>query len=190
MKKIFLILLLTPIILCCNKPKITHVETVTKYYNAKDNQNYEGIKRLINDSITIIEGDYVMPYNPKTFYEVFKWDSIFKTSSKIVDLKVENNEIIATVSSYSARFEFLNNNPLTCQQKIYFNSDKISKIELLKCIDTDWNIWQKERDSLVNWINNHHSNLNGFINDMSMNGALNYLKAIELYRADKIDFNH
>lgn len=74
---------------------------------------------------------------------------------------------------------------MTCQYKISFNSGKISKIEELECKDADWNIWQKKRDSLVSWTKKNHPELDGFINDMTMNGAINYLKAIELYETDK-----
>lgn len=67
-----------------------------------------------------------------------------------------------------------------CQVKISFTSGKISKLEELECIGVDWNIWRKERDSLVSWVNKNHPELDGFINDMTMNGSINYLKAIDL----------
>ena len=72
---------------------------------------------------------------------------------------------------------------MTCQFKISFNAGKISRIESMDCKDADWGLWQTERDTLVNWIDKNHMELNGFINDMTMNGAMNYLKAIELYKA-------
>jgi hypothetical protein len=185
MKNTFLILFLLYFLTGCNDQKLTNKETVTKYYNARDIANYNKLKTFINDSITITAGDYVIPYTHDSFYEEFKWDSIFSPSYKIVELEEKNNQIIASVASNSVRFEFLKNNPLTCQYKISFNSGKISKIESLECIGTDWKIWQKERDSLVSWIKKNHPELDGFINDMTMNGAINYLKAIELYETDK-----
>ena len=126
-----------------------------------------------------------MPYDHDSFYEVFKWDSIFKPSYNIVELQEKNNQIIASVALNSVRNEFLKNKLMKCRYKISFSSGKISKIEELECKDADWNIWQKERDSLVNWTRKNHPELDGFINDMTMNGALNYLKAIELYETDK-----
>ena len=146
---------------------------------------YNELKTLINDSITIVAGDYVMPYTDDSFYEEFKWDSTFRPSYKIVELEEKNNQVIALVTLNSVRNEFLKNNTMTCQYQISFNSGKISKIEELECKDADWNIWKKERDSLVSWVKKNHPELDGFINDMTMNGAINYLKAIELYETDK-----
>jgi hypothetical protein len=68
---------------------------------------------------------------------------------------------------------------------ISFNSGKISKIEELECKDVDWGLWRKKVDSLIGWIKNNNPELNGFIHDMTMKGATNYVKAIELYEADK-----
>ena len=123
-----------------------------------------------------------MPYNHDGFYEVFKWDSIFRTSYEIVGLEEMDNRIMVSVVLNSIRNEFLKNSSMTCKYKISFRFGKISKIEELECKDVDWNIWEKERDSLVNWIQKNHPELDGFINDMTMNGAMNYIKAIELYR--------
>lgn len=185
MKNIFLILLFLYCLAGCNDQQVTQQKTVAKYYKARDAVNYDEIKTYLNDSITIIEGDYIMSYSLESYYEVFKWDSIFRTSYKIVALEEENNQVIVSVVLNSIRNEFLKNSSMTCQYKISLNSGRISKIESLRCLGADWNIWQKERDSLVSWINENHPHLNGFINDMTMNGAINYLKAIELYKTDK-----
>ena len=126
-----------------------------------------------------------MPYNLDSYYEEFKWDSIFRTSYKIVELIEEDDWVMATVVSNSIKYEFLKNNPLTCQYRISFNSDKISKIESLECLGVNWDIWQEQKDTLVSWIDKNHPKLDGFIHDMTMNGALNYLKAIALYKEEK-----
>ncbi|MEP1489039.1 MAG: hypothetical protein ABJK28_11480 [Algibacter sp.] len=182
MKHTFLILFILYSITGCNNQKLTHQETVTKYYKAFNSADFNEIKTVTSDSITIIGGDYIMPFTHDSFYEQFKWDSIFKPSYEIIELEEKDNQIIAFVASKSLRYEFLKNNPLTCKFKISFNSGKISKIEDLEFINVDWNIWQKERDSLASWINNNHPEFDGFIHDLTMKGAINYLKAIELYK--------
>ncbi len=183
-----------PIILClvllvgCNNKKLTHQETVIKYYDAFDSSNYNEIKALINDSITILSGDYVTTYTHESFYEFFKWDSIFKSTYKIVELEEKKNDIIVIVAQENLRNKYLKNNPLVYKVKVSFDSGKISKMEDLDYIDVDWEAWSQERDSLVSWIRNNHSNLDGFVNDMTMDGSINYLKAIEKYTTYKSAF--
>ena len=183
MKNIFLLLFILCNLTGCESNTVTHKETVIKYYNARSTGNYNQIKSTIGDTITIVAGDYVMPYNHSTFYEQFKWDSIFKPSYKIIALEESSDQITALVTQDCIRNDFLKNNPLKCFYKISFSSGKISKIEDVSCEDVDWNAWQQERDSLVNWIKKTHPELDGFINDMTMSGSIKYLKAIELYKA-------
>ncbi|WP_420400963.1 hypothetical protein [Flagellimonas sp.] len=184
MKNTLVILSLLLLSASCNQKKPIRKEMVTQYYQAFEEGNYQKIKALINDTLTITSGDYVTPYTHESFYEFFKWDSIFKTSYDIVQLDEVDNKVIVNVASESVRYKFLKNNPLTCQFNISFDSGKISKIESGECAGADWGIWQKERDSLVSWIQKNHPKLDGFIHDMTMDGAINYVKAIELYVAE------
>ena len=133
----------------CNKQKLTPKETVTKFYNAYNTSNYSEIKKLISDSIIITQGSYIMPYDQDSYYELFKWDSVFKPTYKTIELKEEKDHVNITLSSTSLRYAFLKNNPLTTHYKILFNNDKISKIEVLESKGANWDVWQKERDSLV-----------------------------------------
>ena len=185
MKNILLVLIFSTILSGCNNNWLSNKELVETYYSARNKRNFSEIKHLVNDTITIISGDYVMPYNKQSFYEVFKWDSVFKSSYKIVDLVEENNQIIASVKLNSIKLEFLKNPTMTCDYKISFTSNKISKIKEINCENADWKIWQQERDSLVKWTKKHHPKLDGFIHDMTMNGAINYVKAIQLYQTKK-----
>ncbi len=181
MKKYLAPLLLLVLLLSCRSKKLSPAEMVTKYYEAFNSSEFEEITPLIADSIIIAEGEYVTSYSHDSFHEQFKWDSIFQPTYKIVELINQNNQVIATVASASKRYDFLKNNPLTCKYKISFRSSKIAKIEVLECLDANWAVWRTQRDSLVSWAKNNHSELDGFINDLTINGAINYLKAIELY---------
>ncbi|UII75825.1 hypothetical protein LV716_16410 [Flagellimonas sp. HMM57] len=185
MKNSFIILLLLYFLIGCKNEEFTHRETVTKYYTARNASDFDALRVLLSDSLTTVSGDYVMPYDHDSFYEVFKWDSIFGTSYKLIELEEKDNKAIAMVTLNSDRLKFLKNGPMTCQYQISFESGKISKIEELECKDADWDIWRKQVDSLVVWVNRNHPELNGFIHDMTMNGAKDYLKAIKLYKADK-----
>ncbi|WP_242203598.1 hypothetical protein [Aestuariivivens insulae] len=185
MKNHLILLAIVFLLISCNHKKLSHLETVIKYYQAHDNSDFRIVKELICDSISMGEGDYSTLYSQNSFYELFKWDSIFQPTYKLINVEEANSGIIAIVSSGSLRYEFLKNNPLTCKYKFYFESDKISNIEVLECPNSDWVVWQRERDSLVNWTSIHHSELDGFIHNLTEEGALNYLKAIELYRNRK-----
>nr|WKN37832.1 hypothetical protein K4G66_03800 [Tunicatimonas sp. TK19036] len=185
MKKYFILFSLITLLAGCSNEKLSRTEVVTKYYDAFNASDFSQLVPLITDSITIVEGDYVMPFSHSSFHEHFKWDSVFQPTYKIIELEEQNNQVIATVASSSKRYEFLKNNPLTCRFKISFNSDKITKLESLDCPGADWNVWQEERDSLVSWVNMNHPELDGFVHDLTMNGAINYRKAIELYVSRK-----
>ena len=78
MKNIFLILLLTAIFTRCGNQKLSHKETVNRYYKAFDSGDFDKIKRVTHDSITMINGDFVTPFDNNSFYEFYKWDSVFK----------------------------------------------------------------------------------------------------------------
>jgi len=164
----------------------SNLEKVEAYYQGKDSSNFALISRYVGDTITIVEGDFVMPYDLSQFYEVCKWDSIFNPSYTVTKLTEKGDQVLTTVKINSLKHEYLQNSNMKCQYLVSFKNGKIRKIESLKCKDVDWNIWQKQVDTLVNWIQQYHPELNGFINDMTMNGALDYLKAIELYKSANI----
>jgi len=187
MKNIFLVLLCIQFLNGCGQEKLTNKETVIRYFDARNAVDFEEVKRLINDSITVTEGDYVMPYSQDSYYEVFKWDSVFQTKYELVELQEIHEQIIVTIALTSIRNEFLQNSRMTCPFKISLESGKVSKIESLDCHDADWEVWQERVSSLVNWIEINHPELDGFIHDMTLTGARNYVKAIRLYEASKDD---
>jgi hypothetical protein len=187
MKYTFIILFLVGILTSCGNQKQSHKKTVTTYYDAFDSGNFHDIKTLIHDSITIISGDYSTPYTHDSFYEFFKWDSIFKPSYDIVELAERNNNFFVTIAQRNTRNEFLKNNPLVFKIKVSFISEKISKLEEVEYIHVNWNEWNQKKDSLVNWIKINHPKLDGFVNDMTMKGSMDYVKAIELFEANEKD---
>lgn len=185
MKKLIVLIVSALLVLGCALKKSQKKETTAKYFNARNSVDFKEIKGLLSDSLTVVEGDYKMIYSKDSYYEVFKWDSIFQTTYEIVKLKEIDNHIIASISLSSIRNKFLKNDLMTCQFKLSFKSGSISKIESLDCKDANWEIWQKRVNILVNWIQDNHPELNGFIHDMTMNGAKNYVKAIYLYESNE-----
>ena len=181
MRNTLIILLVLCLFTGCGTKKLSRKETVTTYYNAFDSGDFNKIKAVIHDSITLVSGDFVMPFNKTSFKEFYKWDSIFEPTYEILQLSEDNNDIIATITQKNIRNGFLKNNPLKLNIKVSFISGKITKLEELDYIDVNWTAWNQEKDSLVNWIKANHPELDGFVNDMTMTGAMNYLKAIELF---------
>ena len=184
-KILFLFILL--VLASCSETKSTPSEQVTAYYEGFNNSDYHQIKSTIADSLTLIEGDFTMPFTPESFYRQFQWDSVFKPDYKVVNLENEGEQVVATVAVQSLRFAFLKNNPLTCSHRFSFKAGSIHKIEMVDCPDANWAVWQEERDSLVQWVKGNHPELDGFVNDLSRQGAINYLKAIELYTMRQVE---
>lgn len=166
----------------CHESKLSPTEKVTQYYNGFDQGRFSEIREVMYDTLTIVSGDFVTPYSHESFYEFFKWDSIFRSTYKIQELSQKNEKVLVTIRSESLKYKFLENNPLTTKFAISFTDDKISRIEDLGSETADWALWQTKRDTLVNYIKKYHPELNGFINDMSMKGAQDYLKAMRYYR--------
>ena len=168
----------------CGTTQRTNKEVTEQYFYARNAMDFPMINSLISDSITVIEGDYTMPYSKESFYEVFKWDSVFQTSYDIINLQEEQERIIASIRLSSIRNRFLYNDTMTCQFRLTFKEDKISTIESLDCENANWEVWQERVTELVEWIDSNHPELNGFIFDLTMGGAKDYIEAIQLFKSN------
>ncbi len=179
--KHILVFLIFVLVASCTEKQLTESEQLKAYYKGYKNANYESIRNVIADSLTTVYGDYTTTFTPEHYYEQFKWDSIFEPVYELVAIDEIDDQIIATVTMRSLKLEFLKNNPMTCQYQFQFTSGKISRIEELDCNDANWKVWKQEVDTLVDWVKINHPELDGFIHDLSMQGAIDYVKAIELY---------
>lgn len=184
MKHIIIVILSIALAIGCTSKKLTNKETAISYFNARNSTDFTKVRDLIYDSLTVIDGDYIMPYSRDSYYEVFKWDSVFQTSYEIIEIQEIGEDIIASIALSSIRNRFLENDSMTCDFKLSFDSGKITKIRSQECKNANWQNWEKRVIALVEWIGVNHPELNGFIHDMTMTGANNYLKAIELYNSN------
>lgn len=165
----------------CTEKNNTPSNQITAYYKGFKNGDYNQIKRTLSDSLVTTEGDYIMAFSRESYYEKFKWDSVFKPIYKLISIENLEEQAIVTVRVNSPKLKFLKNNPMICSYRFNFKEGKISKIENLECPDANWELWGKEVDALVMWTQLNHPELDGFINDLTMKGAQNYMKAIALY---------
>ena len=183
MRKNYILFSFLLVIWSCSNKKPSHTELVERYYHAMHVSDFSQLRSLLADTLTVIEGDFVSLYSREDYAEYFRWDSIFQPSYTILELKEQDQNILGKVAMESKRLEFLKNNPLTCTFKISFSAGKMIKLETLAYEDANFELWEKRRDSLVNYTTLKHPELDGFINDLTMMGAINYRKAIEYYQA-------
>ncbi|WP_299149606.1 hypothetical protein [uncultured Dokdonia sp.] len=174
-------ILLLLVMCACSSKEASHITTVKNYYSGFNNGDYKLVETQLLDSITITEGDYVMNFTPETFETHFKWDSVFVPRVKIINIEQQENDLLVTISASSKRFEFLRNNPLVTKHLVHFTNGKISRIDNVDFINTDWKLWTEQKEGLTQWIANNHEELDGFMIDQTLQGGLNYLKAIDLY---------
>lgn len=174
-------ILLLLVISACSSKEASRVATVKNYYSGFNNGDYKLIETQLSDSLTITEGDYTMNFTPETFETHFKWDSVFVPQVKIINIEQQENDLLVTISVSSKRFEFLRNNPLVTKHLVHFTNGKIRRIDNVDFINTDWKLWTEQKEGLTQWIVNNHKELDGFMIDQTLQGGLNYLKAIDLY---------
>jgi hypothetical protein len=182
-KSIPVLLLLTLIVFAgCTDRTSLQTKQITAYYDGFKNSDYEKIKQTLADSLVTTSGDYIMAFSRESYHEKFKWDSVFKPEYELVAIDKKGDHAIATVTVRSSKLTFLKNNPMTCNYRFHLESGTIFKIDELDCPDADWALWQKQVNSLVNWVAENHPEMDGFVNDLTMEGAINYVKAIALYQ--------
>lgn len=182
LKKIFFVSILV-LGLGCKDKQQTASQLVSAYYEGFVKGDYEQIKSTLSDSLVTTEGDFNMPFSRESYYEKFKWDSVFRPVYRLKDIRIEDDVAIAKVAVTSPRLVFLKNSPMTCIYRFQFEQGKIAQIDNLECPDAKWKLWEKGVNELVQWTKVHHPELDGFINDLTMNGAQNYMKAIRLYES-------
>ena len=66
-----------------------------------------------------------MSFSRDSYYEKFKWDSVFRPVYKLVSIENKEKKAIAAVVVNSPKLEFLNNNPMTCRHAFTSNREKL-----------------------------------------------------------------
>lgn len=190
MNKIIALLLLFAIgIISCKtaEKKIDKLEIAKQYYMALDNSDSAAMKILLTDSLLTKETDYEykQTFSKKEYTEGWlKWDSVFNPTYKILEIKQENDIVKAKISKVDKRINLLHEKPTVWSAIIRFDSDKILSIERKNVTFND-KTWERNRTRLLEWINENHPELNGFLNGQTESVGMQYLKAIELYTNKK-----
>jgi hypothetical protein len=157
------------------------------YYEVLDKSNVSGIETLLTDSLLTKETEYgyEQTFSKKEYVEWLKWDSVFEPTYKILEIRQENGTVKAKISKTDKRIFFLHKEPIVTDQVIRFDKDKITSIETTKYVIFNDSLFVANRENLLNWVDENHPEIGGFINDQTKTGGMKYLKVLELYENKK-----
>lgn len=141
--------------MACTNGRQKATDRVAAYYSAQSIKNFNLVQNLMADSLTIVEGDFIMPYDKESFKAVFQWDSIFGTDYEVRELQQDGEDVLVTVAGSSCRYRFLGNDPLVLQHRVSFENHKISKIVTVKDLGADWQLWNTRINALEAWVAVH-----------------------------------
>ena len=185
-KTTVLLLLLTIGIISCksSKKEFDKLEIAKEFYIAIDNSNPLKTTERITERFTTIDDGFEQIYNRNEFAEWVKWDSVFQPTYEILKIEQENGIVKAKISKTDKRISFLHHKPIITDEIIQFEGNKIKAINRTSY---SFNVEEfvNNRDEFVSWIAENQPELNGFLNDQTKSGGMNYLKAIELYKNQK-----
>ena len=166
---------------------LTPLDIANTYYEALSNSNGEALKPLLSDTLYTkeLDYDYEETFSKKQYLENWlKWDAMFDPTYEVLEIKQENQQVKATISKFDKRIEVLHETPTVWKETLEFENHKIARIYRQNVTFND-SLWEQNRNQLLQWVDEHHPELNGFIFDQTEAGGLNYLKALELYKNKK-----
>lgn len=189
MNKISVLSLFFTIGLISCKPsdaKIDNLEIARQYYEVLDHSDDSKIAGLLSDSIVIRESDYDYQevFSLSGYIQWLEWDAVFNPTYEVLQIEKSNKMVKVRISKIDDRISFLHQQPIVTDELIRFDNGKIIQVERTNVV-FDEDTFVKNREALLTWIDQNHPELNGFINDQTRTGGLNYLKAIEQYQNRK-----
>lgn len=164
-----------------NKKEIDKEAIVKAYIDGLNTSNYDQVVGLFLDSVRFNEMDYRRTFSKQGYRDLFQWDSVFRPKYAILEIKGKDNELHLKVSKKCDRILFLQNKPFVTHEVMKIEEGKIQSIDVVEYLDFNDDLWVRNREQLVNWVSEHHPELDGFIYDQTKVGAQNFTKAMELY---------
>jgi len=181
-------LLIFGVLSCKNsETEFDQVEIAKKYYEVLDQSDASGIKALLTDSLLTqeTEYDYEQTFSQQEYIEWLKWDSVFKPTYQILEIRSENGAVEAKISKTDKRINFLHREPIVTKQILRFEEGKIVSIETNKYLIFNDSLFVANREKLLSWIAENHPELDSFIHDQTEAGGKRYLEAIALYESNR-----
>ncbi len=165
------------------KPKVNQANLTHQFYHAMSASDLEALASLYKDSVRVGEGPYLNVIAFPDYQDWLQWDSVFHPQYDILELEESDSIVWVKIAKTCERILFLNGKPLITREALTFQEGKVHSLVIQEYIDYDQEAWVARREKLVAWVAKNHPELDGFIHDQTRQGALNYLKAIELYQA-------
>ncbi|MGB5819451.1 MAG: hypothetical protein WBG90_08180 [Saonia sp.] len=172
-------------ILSCNtsKKETSPIALAEQYYRAMNTSDFTIVTGLFLDSIRMKENDYSAVFSKEDYIHWLQWDSVFKPAYKILKISEKDGKVNLHISKECRRTLFLNEEPVINNELMVFKDNRIVSIEIDNYIVFNDSLFSQKRAKLLTWIDENHAELNGFIHDQTKAGALNYIKALDLYEA-------
>jgi len=181
-----LVVLLVIGAISCKSPEqqSDKLKVAKAYYQGLDNADPAMVATLLADSLLTRESqyDYEQTFSKSEYVQWMKWDSVFDPTYKILEIELHDSIIKARISKIDQRLLFLHKEPMITNEVLRFDKGKISGVERTEYLNFNEERFVKQREQLLNWIDQNHPELSGFIHDQTREGGLKYLKAIQLYR--------
>lgn len=167
--------------------ELSKLAIAKQYYKALDKSNVSSMLILIGDSIVIRENmdNYEERFSQRGYGVWLAWDSVFEPTYKILDIVEANDMVKAKIWKIDKRISFLHEEPMVWNEIIRFDGRKIARVERMRYEVFSVDRFVKNRDTLVNWINEYHPELSGFLYPQTKSLGKKYLKAIEIYQNKK-----
>jgi len=159
------------------------LELANKYYQALDSSDSLTMPTLLSDTIIIREDadDYEEQFSKEGYITWLKWESVFDPSYTILDIQEVNGTVTAKISKIDKRIAFLHEEPMIWSETITFDKDKIVNVTRTEYEVFNLPLFLENRAKLVQWIDENHPDLSGFLFPQNETKARMYLDAIRLY---------
>ncbi len=188
-RSITLLLFCFAVFIFCKKnvSQINHLEIAKEYYAILSKSDDSRIATILMDSLITreTEYDYEQIFSLPEYIDWLKWDASFHPTYEILRIEESEGVVKARISKMDERIAFLHEEPIITEQVIRFENERIKSVETTKYVVFNDSIFVSNRSNLLKWIDEHHPELNGFIYDQTEEGAVNYLRALELYQNRK-----
>lgn len=188
MHKITTYVFLTAIILmsCENKQiQSKNIEITKQYFKVLNHAEPSKVMNWLANSLKITEEEYRQTYSKNEYSKVLQWDSVFTPNYRVLNIEEKDAIVNVKISKIDQRISFLHDNePFVTNHQIKFHEGKIVEIAT-DYVNFNYAAWEKNKTELLSYINQNHPELNGFLNDLTKDGGIKFLKAITFYNNKK-----